>query len=105
MKMIKCKQDDAYHQEQRKLEENHHSAGQQRPLALTFVPGGQQPLHNQLIGSVAGAGEKRATDQAGPEQVWLMPVEVEMEDGELASRNGGEMRHFRRSEERRVGRE
>src|SRR5579884_1961566 len=85
VKMIKREQNDPHHEKQRELEKDHEAAGEKRRLALTLVFCGEQPLHNQLVRAVAGAGEKGSADHAGPEEIRLMPVEVEVEDSEFVA--------------------
>ena len=78
-------------QEQGELHEDHDPACQQRGAALALVARAQQALHHQLIGAVAGGGEKTAAGESGPETVgageeFHVGREAEIEDGELVGR-------------------
>ena len=60
--MIERKQHDANNKEEGKLEENCGSAGQQGRNRLPLTARRQQPLHNQLIGTVARCRQERSAD-------------------------------------------
>src|ERR1017187_4762966 len=58
-------------QKQAELEEYYQPARQQRAAAFRLMAGAQQALHHELIGAMAGHGEKATTHQASPERILL----------------------------------
>src|SRR6478609_3562055 len=82
--VIERKQHDSNNQKQSKLKENRRTARQQRSNRLPLVPGRQEALHNQLISSVTGRGQKRSADQSCPKCVRFPEVRREVEHLQLA---------------------
>src|ERR1019366_708789 len=71
-------------EKERELQEHGDAARQQRQARLCEVPGGEQTLHDELIGAVACRREKCTADDAGPEGIGFPEVEAEIEDTELS---------------------
>src|SRR6202034_2496734 len=74
---------DSYHQEECKLKQDQDAAGNQRRHRLALAARGQQTLHDELIGTVAGNGKKGPADYAGPEGIGKPQAWGEVEDLKL----------------------
>ena len=66
-----------------------HQAGGGRPRAR----GGEQALHQELVGAVRGQRERDAAEHSGPQRVDRRRIGAEIDDGELAGRRPG-AHHF-----------
>src|SRR6185437_5734573 len=79
----------AHQQKERELYQDEDAAGEQRALRLGFVLGGEQALHHELVGAVAGRGKEGAANQAGPEGVGAGEGGSEVENAQLAGGGRG----------------
>ncbi len=77
-----------HHQEESKLKENRHAAGEQRRHRLLLAPRRQQSLHDELIGAMTRRYEKRSSDHACPESVRVPETQREVEYLQLARARG-----------------
>ncbi len=83
----------AQYQKQRELRKDDYAAREQRGFAVAFVARGQKPLHHGLIGAVAGHGQERSAEQAGPEGVLFVRLNDEIEDGKFSACRRSRLRH------------
>ena len=73
----------AQHEEQGKLHEYDHAAGEQCRLAVSLIPRREQSLNECLIRPMARHREERTAENAGPERVALCETEREVKNREL----------------------
>src|SRR5215472_1862957 len=81
--LVKGIQHDSDDEEERELEENGNSAGQEREHGLALVARGQQPLDDELVGAVAGGRQECTPDYARPKGIGSPEVHTEIENSQL----------------------
>src|SRR6185437_10731902 len=81
---VEAPESDADHEKKRKLEKHRDSAADDSPLGIAQAAGGQESLHDQLVGAVRCHREKRAPDESGEERVRAIDAGVRIDQPQLA---------------------